>query len=114
VTAATMDWSIIAATAFEAEHVAFLDRLAQEAEVELLALEVEDLDRRVGRCEAGHRWARRLGLAPRDADLVARLLYDADLDVRRHAATALCSRVRLRAGVAVIPVREMVVGDLWR
>jgi hypothetical protein len=78
------------------ERRAYLDRLAVEAEVELLALQLQELERRVGHRDAGRRYALMLGLPESLANVAAVAILSPSRAARLRAGD-LIGRALLRA-----------------
>jgi len=67
------------------ERAVYINRLVDETELELLAVRVEELERRHGRRLAGRRYARLLGLPPELAEVAGVMILSPSLVARLRA-----------------------------
>jgi hypothetical protein len=79
-------WTAVAAIAFEAERLAYLERVAFEADLEGRRAEVDELERQLGRREAGRRYAFVLRLPDGLAAVAAVMVLSSSRKARRRAA----------------------------
>jgi hypothetical protein len=88
---------VLAALAFPEARLAYYTDLADDAEQELLARQVEEGERCLGRREAGEQYARQLGLPPRLAPAVAIMIYGESRAARQRACDLILRHVQRAA-----------------
>lgn len=81
--------AVVAAIAFDAEWRLHAHARVSAIEAEVLAREIEDLERRAGRRVAAVRWARLLGLPATLAPVLGVALYSASREGRLRAASLI-------------------------